>query len=423
MFPLTWGTARPVALATGRLPFVSSCTLVPVSARNVPSRAKRALVPLLKVFALALAAITLGCAAVPPKSALPAGVHGPFEGYASKRYGSDDMWLCRPGLPGDPCLGDLTATELRPDGTRAVERHVAAAAPKVDCFYVYPTVDMRLLPSNHEDFTDHTAILRATMAQAARFGEACSLYVPLYRQVTIGTYLASAQTREERLEVAASDEVDAFAHYMGQYNHGRKIVLLGHSQGAEMIVRLLRRVFDHDAGMRERLLVAMPIGGHVEIPRGRTTGGTFATLPVCTGAGELGCVVAYQSFLADENPTAARDLPKPGNETVCVNPAAVDGGPTERLFSRTYLPSRNREGITTPFVLLRDFYAGRCVNGTGGLRFLGVSATPRPGDLRKSPLDLDSVWLRTPMGLHVLDFQFAQGDLIDMVARRAAALP
>ena len=90
---MTWGTARPVALATGRLPFVSSCTLVPVSARNVPSRAKRALVPLLKVFALALAAITLGCAAVPPKSALPAGVHGPFEGYASKRYGSDDMWL------------------------------------------------------------------------------------------------------------------------------------------------------------------------------------------------------------------------------------------------------------------------------------------------------------------------------------------
>ena len=377
---------------------------------------------------LALAALSvfaLGCVGgIPHVAPVPPGVHAPFEGYASARYRDDSMWLCRPDLARGPCHGDMTATEIRPDGTQAVVRHVPAAAPTVDCFYVYPTVDMRLVPGNHEDFHDNKRIEKTALAQAAQLDEACSVYAPLYRQVTIGTYFtATADGREKRLEVAASDVVDAFRHYMGQFNHGRKVVLVGHSQGAEMVVRLLKQVFDHDPAMRERLLVAMPLGGHVEVPVGKTTGGTFDTIPVCTAVDELGCVVAYQSYAESSNPTPSFGQPKAGFETVCVNPAAPEGGPTEHRFSRAYFPGEGpfRKMTHNPFVLMRDFYAGRCVNGLGGFRFLGVSVDRAPGDVRKNPLDFDSFFLTTQMGLHILDMQFAQGDLIDLIASKAAA--
>jgi hypothetical protein len=78
--------------------------------------------------------------------------------------------------------------------------------------------------------------------------------------------------------------------------------------------------------------------------------------------------------------------------------------------------------VTTPFVLVRDFYGARCVRGPAGDAWLEVSA-PQATDTRTSPVDLHDRRFRIGnLGLHVLDMQLAQGDLVDMVARRAAAL-
>ncbi len=272
---------------------------------------------------------------------------------------------------------------------------------------------------------------RATVAQVARLRSTCRLYVPLYRQVTIGTYLRSTETRERYLAVAASDVLDAFAHYMGTLNGGRKIVLVGHSQGAEMIQRILKRFFDTDPAMRERLLLALPIGGHLEVARGDTTGGSFEHIPVCSHARETGCIVAYRSYLAgiDVDP-GSFDTPSPGHETACVNPAELDT-PGRRRLSRAFLPVSEElrgfmhgvDGVTTPFVMLRNFYEGQCVTGKDGFRYLAVSATSDPGDTRVTPINLSNRWLTGKLGMHLLDFQLEQGDIVDLVARRAAALP
>ena len=85
---------------------------------------------------------------------------------------------------------------------------------------------------------------------------------------------------------------------------------------------------------------------------------------------------------------------------------------------------RGIEGVTTPFVLYRDLYAGQCVEGGSGYRLPSpvVSEASAPGDTQ-GPIDLKQFALDTSLGTHILDFQFPQGDLIDMVGRRAAALP
>jgi len=341
-------------------------------------------------------------------------------------------WLCRPDLPADPCRStDLSATELRPDGSRTIVPHHAAEHPAADCFYVYPTVDLGLIPGNHDDFRDVRRMRATTIAQAARFTQTCALWVPLYRQVTIGTYLQSKEKLERGLALAFSDVERAFAEYLARADHTRKIVLLGHSQGAEMVVRLLRRFFDDDPALRARLLLAMPIGGDVDVLAGDTRGGTSKNIPVCTHPDETGCIVAYRTYAAGERVEPDRWAPPAGHETVCVDPWAADRSPgaaasPHRLSGATFAVwpelrgfMRGIDDVTTPFVVLRDFYGVRCVRGKDGFAWLEVSATPAPGDTRTSPVELGHRRFRLgKLGLHILDLQLAQGDLVDMVARR-----
>lgn len=377
-----------------------------------------------------LAPLLAGCASAQPY-VLPANLRSPYTGYVSPRYQSASMWVCRPDVPGSACERDRTATEIRSDGARVVVAPITAKEPKVDCFYVYPTVDLSLGASNHDDFTDTSPMAEVAYAQAAGFREACAVYAPLYRQVTIGTYLRGDETREHHLGVAFSDVADAFVHYMAQHNRGRKVALIGHSQGAEMVVRLLSRFFDQDPALRERLLVGMPIGGHVEVPKGGVVGGSFQNIPLCTSPDELGCVVAYRSHRGGEEvkpfPT---DLPATGHEIACVNPADVTGN-SRKPLSRTVAPLTEKlatyfgelGGAGTPMLLIRDFYSARCVSGAGGYRYLAVWPSDTAGDARAALLKLDGWRFGTRMGLHVLDFQLPQGDLVDMVTRRAARLP
>jgi hypothetical protein len=370
----------------------------------------------------------LGCAGAPPlqSPAPPPTLRAPFTGFESARYRDPSWWLCLPGRA-DACAADLDATDLLPDGSRVeVRERASPAAGEVDCFYVYPTVDLRPWPASHTDFADLGAMSRAAAAQAARFRTACRVYVPLYRQTTIGTYFQGDDVRRPYRAVAVSDVVDAFLHYMGRYNGGRKIVLVGHSQGGEMIVELLKRFFDDDPIMRERLLIAMPVGWPLDVAPGQTTGGTFAHLPVCSARGQTGCIVAYRSYADGEEVKVGRAMPPPGRESVCVNPAELAHGTpvfTRAFFGKPPPPWSlvGMDGMRTPFVLVRDFYQARCVERPDGLRYLAVSVARRPGDARRSPVDLGLPILHGVLGYHLLDMQFAQGDLVDLVAERAAA--
>ena len=203
-------------------------------------------------------------------------------------YTESSRWICQPGAAFDACKTELTATELEPDGSRKLLPHRPADHPKVDCFYVYPTVDMELVPGNHDEFSDTRQQTRTTLAQVGRFTEACAVWAPLYRQVTLGTYLRGPERLERGLAIAYSDVAAAFREYLSRADPSHKIVVVGHSQGAQMIVRLLEEFFDHDAAMRSRLLLAMPIGTDVETPPGQATGGTFESIPVCTKPNETG---------------------------------------------------------------------------------------------------------------------------------------
>ena len=58
------------------------------------------------------------------------------------------------------------------------------------------------------------------------------------------------------------------------------------------------------------MLSALLIGYTVEVPEGKLVGGSLQATPLCTSAGETGCVITYMSFRA-ASPPPRRRLSRP----------------------------------------------------------------------------------------------------------------
>jgi hypothetical protein len=112
-----------------------------------------------------------------------------------------------------------------------------------------------------------------------------------------------------------------------------------------------------------------------------------------------------------------------------VNPADVTSDALRR-FSGSYFPLnaqlrkqlRGVADVHTPFVAFHDLYAGRCVEGPAGYRYLAISIADPRADGRENPVDFGAMPFKELLGLHTVDFQIPQQDLIDIV-RRAESAP
>src|SRR6476661_11229737 len=205
-------------------------------------------------------------------------------------------WLCRPDLPASPCSADLTTTVVERSGATRLERTSPAAGPKVDCFYVYPTVSgQSTINANLAIEFRETAV---AFAQASRFSSVCRVYAPVYRQITLSALEHPARITLAKALIAYDGVLSAFRGYLAHYNHGRGIVFIGHSQGASILIRLLKNEVDARPGARRLLVSALLLGGNVTVGKGGRVGGDFRHIPLCRSSGQTGCVVAYSSFTA-----------------------------------------------------------------------------------------------------------------------------
>jgi pimeloyl-ACP methyl ester carboxylesterase len=350
----------------------------------------------------------------------------PLEGY-------DDpaLWLCHPDKdPGDDhCLAhDLSATVFAPDGSTTVVPHTVADDPPFDCFYVYPTVDLRLTPGQTENFNDLSQELDPLLNQAARFTSLCRVFAPLYHQVTIGTF-GSAQA-DELLDAAYQDVAAAFESYRTHHLGDRKLVIMGHSQGTFMTTRLLQEVFEPDPELLDRLIVALLIGGSVSVPEGEVSGGTFVDLPLCESAEQTGCVIAFRTYAADYPPAMGnQSADGPGRQVACTDPLALLGRsklagadlPTSTNQPIAFPPIMPDPPVSTGFVRYGDFYTSECLTDLDGHEYLAISVAPESGDVRENLVDFGQPILNPSLlGLHVLDYNFPMAELLELVSIKAA---
>ena len=334
---------------------------------------------------------------------------------------SATIWLCRPGAPADPCGGDLAATAVAASGARTVQP--ASPSPqsrRFDCFYVYPTVSSEL--TANADLRVQPAERLAAREQAARFSQVCLVWAPMYRQQTLASLLVSAVTGNRAPGNVAYRSLltgwRAFLDHAG----GRPFVLIGHSQGAAMLIRLIRERIDPDPAMRSRLVSAILLGGNVEVPAGRGVGGSFRHVPACTAASQTGCVIAYSSFpglppanslfgRAGQGASLLSGLPqKRGLRVLCVNPAALGAagstGDLEPYFTRDVVATPGPP-VGTRWVTYPGLYTARCRTG-GGATWLQVDTSAAPADRRPRIAEDDG----PEWGYHTFDVNVALGNLV-----------
>lgn len=141
------------------------------------------------------------------------------------------------------------------------------------------------------------------------FGNGTNLYLPYYRQTTFGSPSAPAQADSIRA-IARGDVLAAFEHYMKHYNHGRRFILAGFSQGACLLVDIVKSL---DSEALSRMVAAYAVGGNVTRNDLR-----HPNVKAAHGATDTGVIVCFNSWtkMSGEKP---RNVLFPDN-VVCINP-------------------------------------------------------------------------------------------------------
>jgi Protein of unknown function (DUF3089) len=337
------------------------------------------------------------------------------------------VWLCWPGQAVDPCAADLNATEVTSDGSTKVEDVAPAASTEFDCFYVYPTVsDAR---ADNANLVVHAGEIDAAVAQASRFSQVCRVWAPMYRQRTATSEARGLGSDPAADQVAYESLLSGWDDYIAHDNRGRPIIFIGHSQGAAMLIRLLRNVIDPNRALRARMVSAIIVGGNVQVPAGKDVGGSFRHIRTCGSAGQTGCVIAYSTFGSPPPASALFGRPgqgvslqsgqttSSGQQVACVNPADFSSRPAALV---PYFPSAASVvpgvDVTTPWVTYPGLYTAQC-ESRGGATWLQVSATSAKGDPRPTV----SASLGPDWGYHSDDVNLALGNLVMAVARQETA--
>jgi len=356
-------------------------------------------------------------------------------------YGKSANWLCLPG-EADSCARPLSITALNPSGYGSSGLSPVAKDPPLDCFIVYPTVsrdeglNSDLNPGEGEEKA-------AVEAQFARFAGVCRTFVPIYRSMTIGAVTAAAAGADvtEPAMIAYADVRNAWRSYLAHHNQGRPFVLLGHSQGSLLLIKLLA---DEIEGRPEakRMVRAILPGFNVMVPQGKLVGGSFKSTPLCSKADDIGCVMSWVSYRDRNAPPEGAFFgysDQPGMTVGCTNPAKPGSTGWEQLDS--FWPARSAVPVPggpiiwssegpppTPWLRTEGLASARCVND-GPRGYLSIRTNADPADKRTDRIggEVGALGFFLPgWGMHLIDMNVAQGDLIrqlDSLGARARTGP
>ena len=136
-----------------------------------------------------------------------------------------------------------------------------------DVFYVYPTVStISFIDNGSSWYADITLPnVREEANDNQRFNmmlySEYNFYAPYYRQMIFEAYQQPESILNQIVETPAQDITDAFQYYMTHYNHGRPFFLMGHSQGSQVLIELLKKRMTNE--QRKNMVAAYCIGYHV----------------------------------------------------------------------------------------------------------------------------------------------------------------
>ena len=399
--------------------------------RTTGARRRRRLLGGLLGGAIVLALAAAGCSSAGPRTAAP--------DKTASQAGSP-AWLCRPGQSPDPCVDNSAISAVTASG--AVEpaaRPSSAAASKFACFYLNPTTSQSQTATGNTSLAVTSTDTYIATEEGAPFSQVCDMWSPLYRGQTLPTVLKGLAGDESLMRstfAVAYDSVLPAWQWFLAHTGGKPVILIGDSQGAAILIHLISAQLDHQPQVLRRLLVAVLVGGNLQVPDGKTIGSTFTNVPLCTSPAEAGCAIAFSAYPSEPPANSVFGRPgqgtslqsqepaKAGQQVACVNPAALGGGTGDLdpyLLTASQLTLK--EKVPTPWVTYPGLYSATCAQG-GGATWLQVTSlagtsTTRPVVTEASlpgAVDTGPAW-----GFHGYEYNLVLGSLLNDVAGQEAA--
>jgi hypothetical protein len=332
-------------------------------------------------------------------------------------YSQPASWLCRPGKE-SVCTTGLDAMAITADGQRTRQAFTPAANPPIDCFYIYPTASRE--PTHDADMAASPELETTTKNQVGRLSSVCRVFAPIYRQLTLAG-LTQDMSAGKALDWDGpyKDVLAAWTQYMAHDNHGRGVVLIGHSQGTILLQRLIAEAIDGKPVQKHMVSAFLAGDPSLPVPEGQKVGGVFKSVPLCSSASQTGCAYVWGSYAADAAPTKRLFGATPGQGLVgaCESPAAPAGG---SAVLKAYLPRPADAPMDDPpYVAVVGQLSGACEADAQG-DVLRVTILPsRYADRLKIAFDHGGA--SPEWGLHRLDMALMQGNIVDVVAAESAA--
>lgn len=332
--------------------------------------------------------------------------------------GEDTIWICKPGQADDLCAGTIAGETLPPPGESPQPLgYTRPDDAPADCFYLYPTQSEQETPNS--DLAKDPPIRRVVVQQARMFSTVCDVYAPMYRQVTNN---GNQLSHNAQVETAYRSARSGFRDFLRNQDRDRGFIMIGHSQGAAHVARLIAEIVDAKPKLRERFVGAIAPGANISVPIGKRVGGLFDNVPACSKVGQYGCVTAFSTYNDVPGPTARfsrldfgywiypEPRPDPARfEVMCTNPAVLDGGDgvLEPLVNFDYLFEPPASETAAPWRGQPDYYRAEC-RRQDGAHWLHLSKVGLPGEDR---VDLGAT-VASGSDYHVPEVNLAEGNLL-----------
>lgn len=183
----------------------------------------------------------------------------------------------------------------------------------VDVFYVYPTAWYKenLSEPDFCSIDNRIMLIGSQYAfdiQATALETVGNIYAPYYRQTDANYTLSLPEDQRWNVidSIPAKDVIAAFDFYIKQYNNGKPFILLGHSQGANVLLVLLKNYMQENPDVYSRMICAYVIGYPVTAEFINAN----QHLKFAKGADDTGCIISFNT----QSPSVA-----PGANIVMAN--------------------------------------------------------------------------------------------------------
>jgi hypothetical protein len=325
-------------------------------------------------------------------------------------YAKAANWACRPGVDDGTCSANLDAVKIDAGGGRTPAPHAVPKDPPIDCFYVYPTASLDT--TMFSDLVLDDGEKKSIHGQAARLTARCRLFVPIYHQFTMAAlrWTMSQTAPAPGFDIPYRDVLAAWKSYLAHDNHGRGVVLVGHSQGAIILKQLIAEQIDGKPA--QKLLVAAYLAGNPDL-----NAKSFHDVKPCAAVDQTGCVVAWSSYLDSYDGPRFFGATPSGTAPLCVNPAAIKGGrgPLETYLSKpSFAPETD-----PPYVELAGQLTAECVaDAQGAALRVHIEPGPAAGLLG---VVLQQFSPAPAWGEHPLDISLVQGNMVDLIGSQTLA--